>query len=391
MSKKRHKPEEIVSKLRQVDVLTSQGKTVAEAIRSIGVTEVTYYRWRQEYGGLKSDQVKRLKDLEQENARLRKAVSDLTLEKLILKEAAFGKLISPARRRLCIDRVIAKFGVSERLACRVLDQHRSTQRKAAKSCDDEAALTADIIELATQYGRYGYRRITALLRHAGWVVNAKRVERIWRREGLKVPSKQPKRKRLWLNDGSCIRLRPQHPNHVWSYDFVEDRTHDGRKYRMLNIIDEYTRECLAIRIDRRLNSTSVIDILSDLFLMRGIPRFIRSDNGPEFIAQALQDWITAVGAKTAYITPGSPWENGYCESFNARLRDELLNGEIFYSLEEARIVIENWRKDYNTKRPHSSLGYRPPAPESFTPQRPSALPKPAPPGACGLANSHVLN
>ena len=180
-------------------------------------------------------------------------------------------------------------------------------------------------------------------------------------------------------------------DHVGAEMRNDHRTHDGRKYRMLNIIDEYTRECLAIRIDRRLNSTSVIDILSDLFLMRGIPRFIRSDNGPEFIAQALQDWITAVGAKTAYITPGSPWENGYCESFNARLRDELLNGEIFYSLEEVRIVIENWRKDYNTKRPHSSLGYRPPAPESFTPQRPSALPKPAPPGACGLANSHVLN
>ena len=222
-------------------------------------------------------------------------------------------------------------------------------------------------------------------------MNPKRVERIWRREGLKVPSKQPKRKRLWLNDGSCIRLRPQHINHVWSYDFVEDRTHDGRKYRMLNIIDEFTRESLAIRIDRRLNSTSVIDVLTDLFVMRGIPKFIRSDNGPEFIAQAVQDWIAAVGAKTAYITPGSPWENGYCESFNARLRDELLNGEIFYSLEEARIVIENWRRDYNTKRPHSSLGYRPPAPESLTPLRPSALPQPAPPGACGLASTHVLN
>lgn len=248
-----------------------------------------------------------------------------------------------------------KLGVSERLACRVLGQHRSTRRKAAKSRDDEAALTADIIELATQYGRYGYRRITALLRQAGWVVNPKRVERIWRREGLKVPSKQPKRKRLWLNDGSCIRLRPQYINHVWSYDFVEDRTHDGRKYRMLNIIDEFSRESLAIRIDRRLNSISVIDVLTDLFVMRGIPKFIRSDNGPEFIAQAVQDWIAAVGAKTAYITPGSPWENGYIESFNARLRDELLNGEIFYSLEEARIVIENWRRDYNTKRPHSSL------------------------------------
>ena len=254
----------------QVDVLTTQGQSVAEAIRSIGVTEVTYYRWRQEYGGLKSDQVKRLKDLEQENARLRKAVSDLTLEKLILKRLLreTGKSRSPSH--LCRARQEA-FGVSERFACRVLGQHRSTQRKIAKTPDDEAALTADIIALALQYGRYGYRRIAALLRNAGWVVNVKRVERIWRREGLKVPAKQPKRKRLWLNDGSCIRLRPQHPNHVWSYDFVEDRTHDGRKYRMLNIIDEFTRECLAIRIDRKLNSTAVIDVLSDLFILRGVP------------------------------------------------------------------------------------------------------------------------
>ena len=281
--------------------------------------------------------------------------------------------------------------MSERFACRVLGQHRSTQRKIARTPDDEAALTADIIALAIQYGRYGYRRITALLRNAGWVVNVKRVERIWRREGLKVPAKQPKRKRLWLNDGSCIRLRPEHPNHVWSYDFVEDRTHDGRKYRMLNIIDEFTRECLAIRIDRKLNSTDVIDVLSDLFILRGVPGHVRSDNGPEFIAKAVQDWITAVGAKTAYIEPGSPWENGYCESFNSKLRDELLNGEIFYSLKEARIVIECWRRHYNEVRPHSSLGYRPPAPAVLFPARPAALPRPAPPGAQPLVQRPPMN
>ena len=194
---------------------------------------------------------------------------------------------------------------------------------------DEDALIADIIALASQYGRYGYRRITALLRETGWAVNVKRVERIWRLEGLKVPQKQPKKGRLWLNDGSCIRLRPERPNHVWSYDFVESRTHDGRKFRMLNLIDEFTRECLAIRIDRRLRSTDVIDVLSDLFILRGIPVHIRSDNGPEFVAKAVQDWIAAVGARTAYIAPGSPWENGYIESFNARIRDELLDGEIF--------------------------------------------------------------
>jgi transposase InsO family protein len=233
--------------------------------------------------------------------------------------------------------------------------------------DDEAALTADIIALAKQYGRYGYRRITAMLRTAGWLVNKKRVERIWRREGLKVPAKQPKRGRLWLTDGSCIRLRPERPNHVWAYDFVEDRTHDGRKYRMLNIVDEFTREALAIRIDRRLRSTDVIDTLADLFILRGVPGHIRSDNGPEFIAAAVRNWIAAVGAKTAYIEKGSPWENGYIESFNGKLRDELLNGEIFYSLREAKVVIEQWRRHYNAIRPHSSLGYRPPAPEVIIP------------------------
>ena len=275
---------------------------------------------------------------------------------------------------------MAEYGVSERFACRVLGQHRSTQRKKPTTPDDETALTADITALAIHYGRYGYRRITAMLRGRGWRVNAKRVARIWRREGLKVPHKQPKRGRLWLNDGSCVRLRPEHPNHVWSYDFVEDRTHDGRKYRMLNIIDEFTRECIAIRVNRRLKATDVIDVLSDLFILRGVPVHIRSDNGPEFIAKALREWIVAVGAKTAYIMPGSPWENGYCESFNSKLRDELLNGEIFYTLKEARIVIESWRRHYNTVRPHSSLNYKPPAPEALqwpTAPRPRA-PKPGP-------------
>ena len=254
--------------------------------------------------------------------------------------------------------------MSERLACRVLGQHRSTQRKSPKGRCDDAALTDDIIALATTYGRYGYRRITALLWAAGWVVNVKRVERIWRQEGLKVPSRQPRKGRLWLNEGSCVRLRPERLNHVWSYDFVEGRTHDGRKFRMLNVIDEFSRECLVIRIGRKLKSTDVIDVLSDLFILRGAPGHIRSDNGPEFIAKAVREWIAAVGAQAAFIEPGSPWENGYCESFNSKLRDELLNGEIFYSLAEARVVIEGWRQHYNTVRPHSSLGYKPPAPDA---------------------------
>jgi putative transposase len=251
------------------------------------------------------------------------------------------------RRRYCIDRVRDKFSVSERRACRVLKQHRTTQRHIPRGREDEERLVGDMIELARQYGRYGYRRVAALLRSAGWHINDKRVERLWKREGLKVPSKQPKKGRLWLNDGSCVRLKPEYRNHVWSYDFVHHRTDDGRAFRTLNIIDEFSRECLEIRVKRKMNSTDVVDALTDLFILRGVPAFIRSDNGPEFIAKIVRNWIAAVGAKTAYIEPGSPWENGYCESFNARLRDELLNGEVFYTLKEAQIIIEQWRRHYN--------------------------------------------
>ena len=247
----------------------------------------------------------------------------------------------------------------------MLRQHRSTQRKVPRLPDDEAALTADIVELARQYGRYGYRRITALLREAGWNVNHKRVERIWRREGLKVPARQPRRGRLWLADGSCIRLRPQRPGHVWAYDFVEDRTHDGRKFRILTVIDEYTRECLALPIGRRLRRDDVLAALADLFVAHGPPEHIRSDQGSEFIANVVKDWLGRIGVRTLYIEKASPWENGYNESFNGKLRDELLNGEVFYSLAEANVLIEAWRRHYNTKRPHSSLGYRPPTPETI--------------------------
>src|SRR5215207_4495923 len=311
------------------------------------------------------------------------------------ERGCLGKLLSPARRRVCIEHVREKLQVSERRVCRALGQHRSTQRKLPRGRDDEEQLTADIIELARQYGRYGYRKIAQLLRStAGWVVNDKRVERIWRRERLKVPEKQPKRGRLWLADGSCIRLRAERPDHVWSYDFVEDRTHDGRKYRMLNVIDEFTHECLAIRVARKLKAMDVIDVLSDLFILRGVPGHIRSDNGPEFVAKAVQKWITAVGAKTAYIAPGSPWENGFIESFNARLRDELLDGEIFYSLREAQVVIESWRRHYNQVRPHASLGYRAPAPEIVLPAlatRMTVPPQPAAPTIPVMAPRPVMH
>ena len=269
--------------------------------------------------------------------------------------------MSPLRRRAAVNHVQAHLDVSQRRACRVVGQHRSSQRLVLVERDDEAALTAAIVALASEYGRYGYRRIAALLRSRGWDVNVKRVWRIWRREGLKVPTKQPKRRRLWLNDGSCIRLRPSRRNHVWAYDFVQDRTHDGRTFRMLTVIDEFTRECLAINVARRLRHDDVLQVLADLFTQHGPPDHIRSDNGSEFTATAVRDWLPRVGVKTLFIEPGSPWENGYNESFNGKLRDELLNGEIFTTLHEARVLIERWRQHYNTVRPHSSLGYKPPA------------------------------
>lgn len=260
-----------------------------------------------------------------------------------------------------------KYSVSQRKVCKTLSITRSVVRYRKTNCDDEGRLRQEIISLASKYGRYGYRRITALLRADGWRVNHKRVERIWREEGLKVPAKQPRRKRLYFNDGSCIRLKPAYENHVWSYDFVSDRLADSRKIRMLTVIDEFTRKCLAIRVSYKLNADNVLDCLSDLFLTEGMPDFIRSDNGSEFTAKILQDWLAGLKVKTAYITPGSPWENGFNERFNGSLRDELLNGELFSSLHEAKVIIENWRKHYNHVRPHSSLNYKPPAPMALIP------------------------
>ena len=277
-----------------------------------------------------------------------------------------------------MDAAREKYTLSERIACRIVGQPRGTQRYVPILKPDEDQLTRSIIYLASEYGRYGYRRITALLNDGGIEVGKDRVQlptklrfaAIWRREGLKVPKKQPKRGRLWLNDGSCIRLRPEYPNHVWSFDFVETQTHDGRRIRLMTLIDEFTRKCLAIKVARRINAIGVIETLADAMLFYGLPTYIRSDNGPEMVAKILREWLAGLGTGNLYIEPGSPWENGYCESFNGKLRDECLNGEIFYSLKEAQVIIEKWRIHYNTKRPHSSLSYRPPAPLTIAPNLP---------------------
>jgi transposase InsO family protein len=250
-----------------------------------------------------------------------------------------------------------EFAVSERRACQVLDQPRASQRYQAKPRDDEAALVKRILELARTHPRYGYRMITAKLRQEGWQVNRKRIYRLWRREGLKVPQKKRKRRRLGTSANACHRRRAEHVNDVWCWDFIFDRTTSGSQLKWLTIEDEFTRESLALKVDRSIRSEDVIDTLAELFAMRGVPGHVRSDNGPEFIAHAIQRWLEQVEVKTLYIEPGAPWENGYAESFNSRFRDELLATEEFENVAVARKLGAAWKEDYNDHRPHSSLGY----------------------------------
>jgi transposase InsO family protein len=244
----------------------------------------------------------------------------------------------------------------------VIGQPRSTQRYASNKTDTDGTLLGEIVTLSEKNPRYGYRRVWALLRREGWRVNKKRVHRLWREAGLKVPQKQRKRKRLGASENGCTRRRAEHTDHVWSYDFVMDRTEDGRRLKRLVVVDEYTRECLCIEVERSITAEDVVSTLaSSLFRERGEPVFIRSDNGPEFIARAVEGWLEASGVKTLYIQPGSPWENAYAQTFNSRLEDELLGREVFANLLEAKVLLEEYRQHYNHERPHSALGYRTPA------------------------------
>jgi putative transposase len=260
--------------------------------------------------------------------------------------------VSLAQRRL---------GVSERRACRVLEQPRTTQRYCPDPDKEEERLSRRLLELVRSHPRYGYRRMTALLQREGWRINRKRVHRLWRRQGLRVPAKVRKRRRLGHSGNSCVRRRPQYQDHVWTWDFLFDRTRNGRSLKWFSLVDEYTRECLALEVHRRMTSQEIIEVLTEVLLLRGAPENIRSDNGPEFIAQAIRRWLERTDVKSLYIEPGAPWENGYAESFNSRLRDELLNVEVFETVAEAQTLAAAWRAEYNHRRPHSSLGYQTPA------------------------------
>jgi putative transposase len=272
-----------------------------------------------------------------------------------------------------------RFGVSERRACRVLGQQRSTQRQPPKKAQEgEGRLVARMLELVRKHPRYGYRRIWALLRREGWRVNRKRVHRLWRQQGLRVSRRQRKKRRLGSSANSCVRRPAEGKDHVWAWDFLHDRTSDGRPLKWLTLVDEYTRECLALEVGRGMTAPAVIAVLVAVVRERGAPAHLRSDNGPEFIAKAIRAGMAKAGLETLYIAPGAPWENGYAESFNSKVRDELLNAEEFGSLLEARVLAKEWKREYNQVRPHSALGYRTPAEYgAMVPRADSAKPPPA--------------
>jgi putative transposase len=270
-------------------------------------------------------------------------------------------VVSPNQRRQAVRHLQETFGVSQRRACRVLGQPRSTQMRQPKPNEEETRLLARMLELVRLHPRYGYRRIWALLRREGWQVNRKRIYRLWRKQGWKVPRKQRKKRRLAPDANSCVRRPAEYRNHVWTWDFLHDRTSDGGPLKWFTLVDEYTRECLALEVRRGMTSMAVSAVLAGVVGERGAPAHIRSDNGQEFIAQAIRAWMAGAKVETLYIDPGAPWENGYAESFNSKVRDELLNAEEFTNLPEARTLAQEWKQEYNHVRPHSSLGYRTPA------------------------------
>ncbi|WAM25162.1 IS3 family transposase [Myxococcus sp. NMCA1] len=333
------------------------GTSVVEVARKHGVAEQTLYRWRQKFGGMEAGDATRLKELEKENARLKKLLAERDLEIEVMKEISNKKMVSAPVRRRQVRYAMGK-GVSQRRACALLKVARSSLGYASRKEAKDAALVAQLRDIARVRPRFGYRRAWALLRHEGPAVNVKRVHRLWRKEGLALSRRRP-RKRLRL--GQQRQPKPEGINSVWAWDFVHDMCANGQKLKCLTVVDEHSRECLAIDVAGRISARRVIEVLSRLVAVHGPPEYLRSDNGPEFIAKALRRWLEGNGIQTAYIAPGKPWQNGTNESFNGRFRDECLSAEWFSTRREAVVLIEAWRRDYNEKRPHSSLGYKTPA------------------------------
>ncbi|MFB9283730.1 IS3 family transposase [Pseudoclavibacter helvolus] len=359
-SRKRHTPEQVVRKLGQADRMLADGQDVAAVCRELVVSEQTYYRWRNQYGGLKADDAKRLKELEKQNATLKRLLAEAELEKAALKELAGGKLLSPDRRRAAVDHLKRKLRVSERMACRLVGLSRSAHRRPLKGdtvADPDRAFREWLRAWAKDHPRYGYRRAYHDARAEEWVVNHKKIQRLWRDEGLRVPQR---RRRKRVGSSTVDAPTADAPNVVWAVDFQFDADEHGRPIKICSIVDEHTRECIGGLVERSITADRLTAHLEDLVAARGAPAVLRSDNGPEFISEAMADWA---GTRTglSYIPPGSPWRNGYVESFNSRIRDECLNINSFYSLLHAQVIIGDWKDEYNHHRRHSSLGYLPPA------------------------------
>ena len=363
MARRRHTPEQIVRKLREADRLLAEGAGIADVARHLEVSEQTFHRWRNQYGAMKADDVKRLKALEAENARLKRIVADKELEIDALRGDQPGENGEPAAagaEQFSCSR--SGWACRSGGACAIVGQHRSTQRYEPAEPDPDRSLRAELRGFAESHPRWGYRRAHAVLQRQGWAVNRKKVQRLWRQEGLRVPPKRRKRQRLGDSDTDAGLLRAQRPDHVWALDFQFDVTASGRKIKILHVLDEFTRESLADLVDHSIDADATVGCLDKVAAARGrCPENIRCDNGPELTANALRDWCRFTGTNTSYIEPGSPWQNPWVESYGGRMRDELLAIEQFDSLLEAQVLVADWRTDYNNYRPHSALGMLTPA------------------------------
>ncbi|MFI5372191.1 MAG: IS3 family transposase [Candidatus Eisenbacteria bacterium] len=353
MRKSRFSDEQIVAIVRESE---REGVTVAHVAKKHGITETTLFRWRKRFGGLDANQAAELRRLQHENARLKKLVADLTVDIDILREVNAKKLVSAPARRAQVDYVVAR-GRSVRRACALMNVSRSALRYVSTMPARDAELASELTQIAARKSAYGYRFAWALLGRRGWRVNKKRVRRVWRLLRLH----HRRRKYRKIRTGTARAFAPTGPNQVWAYDFTFDRCANGQTLKSQSIVDEWTRECLAIEVATSLTAARVIAVLERLFEQYGAPQVLRSDNGPEFIARALRIWVLFNHSYTATIDPGKPWQNGSVESFQATFRRECLDAEEFAHLREAKILIEQWRWEYNTQRPHSSLGYKTPA------------------------------
>ncbi|MEH3047210.1 MAG: IS3 family transposase [Sphingomonas adhaesiva] len=353
MKRKQFSEEQIIGILKEAEA----GAVVTELCRKHGMSSATYYAWKAKFGGLEVSDAKRLRSLEEENARLKRLLADTMLDNAGLKDLLFKKVVTPAAKRQAVAHLQATLGMSERRACAVVGADRTSMRYRSCRADD-GDLRSRLCELAQQRRRFGYRRLHILLRRDGITINRKKTQRLYREEGLTVRRRKGRRRAVGARAPSPVLALP---NQRWSLDFVHDQLVTGRRFRVLNIVDDVTRECLRAVVDTSISGRRVVRELADLIAERGRPKMIVSDNGTELTSNAVLAWSADASIEWHHIAPGKPTQNGFVESFNGRMRDELLNETLFFTIGQARSILARWVDDYNNERPHSSLGYATPA------------------------------